>query len=327
MNRQIEKCVDKKEINKDTCSDCENDILILDKSRGDIICNVCGLVINENIIDQSLEYRIYNSGDISKKSRIGPPKRFVVFDEGSKISKTLKDAHGKSISPKMREKMRRLTQKELWFKKDGSKHSNLNNAINILKMLISQLRLSREILESSALIYRKILNKDLLKGRSIEAMVAASLFLTCRERNISIVVDDITEYIPVSKKRIMGSYKLILGELNAKITPSKAIHYIPRYSAEMELSEATQQFAIQLLGLAEKHNIIRGKDPTGLAAAALYLASVLEGERRTQKEASQVSGRTETTIRKNSRELEKILNLEKGKTKNNLNLEGYDYLF
>jgi len=54
-----------------------------------------------------------------------------------------------------------------------------------------------------------------------------------------------------------------------------------------------------------------GRGPTGIAAAALYVASLIHGEKRTQREVADVAGVTEVTIRNRYKELIKKLKLAK----------------
>jgi transcription initiation factor TFIIB len=105
------------------------------------------------------------------------------------------------------------------------------------------------------------------------------------------------------KKKIARCYRLILTELKINIQVSSPINFIPRFCAELNLSGRTQNRAAELLKLAKKYHLTAGKAPTGLAGAALYVAAIQEGERRTQKEISLAAGVTEATIRNRYKEI------------------------
>jgi len=146
-------------------------------------------------------------------------------------------------------------------------------------------------------------HKNLIRGRSIEAMLIASIYLSCRLNNIPKTLDDFIEFALVDKKKIARCYRLILNELKINIQVSSPINFIPRFCAELNLSGRTQNRAAELLKLAKKYRITTGKAPTGLAGAALYVAAIQEGERRTQKEISLAAGVTEATIRNRYKEI------------------------
>jgi transcription initiation factor TFIIB len=214
-----------------------------------------------------------------------------------------KDAFGKAISPKMKAEVYRLRKWHVRTRTNKSIDRNLAYAMNELDRFASQLNLSKDIKESAAHIYRKMAHKNLIRGRSIEAMLIASIYLSCRINTIPKTLDDFIEFASVDKKKIARCYRLILNELKLNIRVSSPINFIPRFCAELKLSGRTQNRAASILELAKRFRITAGKAPTGLAGAALYVAAMQEGERRTQKEISIAAGVTEATIRNRYKEL------------------------
>ncbi|MFW9898173.1 MAG: transcription initiation factor IIB [Candidatus Thorarchaeota archaeon] len=296
----------------DSCLECGNKNLISDESRGEIICNKCGLVINQRLIDSGPEWRAFSSEEANRKVRVGAPTTLTLHDKGlsTMIGWKNKDAFGKIISPKMKAEVYRLRKWHVRTRTNKSIDRNLAYAMNELDRFSSQLNLSKDLKESSAHIYRKMANKNLIRGRSIEAMLIASIYASCRLNNIPKTLDDFIEFASVDKKKIARCYRLILNELKINIKVSSPINFIPRFCAELSLSGSTQNRAAEILKLAKKFQIIAGKAPTGLAGAALYVAAIQEGERRTQKEISIAAGVTEATIRNRYKELVSHLKLQ-----------------
>jgi len=220
-----------------------------------------------------------------------------------------KDAYGKSISPKMKQDVYRLRKWHIRTRTNKSLDRNLSFAMNELDRISSQLNLSKSIQESAAHIYRKMAQKNLIRGRSIEAMLIASLHLSCKINSIPKTLDDFIEYSTVDKKKIARCYRLIIKELRINLKVSSPLNFIPRFCAELNLSGKTQNRAAALIKLAKKHKLTVGKIPTGLAGAALYVAAIQEGERRTQREISEATGVTEATIRNRYKELMTHINM------------------
>jgi len=295
----------KRQNNLNLCQECGNTNLVSDNARGEIICNVCGLVLRQKIIDSGPEWRAFSSEEANRKARVGAPTTLTLHDKGlsTMIGWNNKDAFGKSISPKMKAEVYRLRKWHVRTRTNKSIDRNLAYAMNELDRFSSQLNLSRELKESAAHIYRKMAHKNLIRGRSIEAMLIASIYLSCRLNNIPKTLDDFIEFALVDKKKIARCYRLILNELKINIQVSSPINFIPRFCAELNLSGRTQNRAAELLKLAKKYRITTGKAPTGLAGAALYVAAIQEGERRTQKEISLAAGVTEATIRNRYKEI------------------------
>jgi transcription initiation factor TFIIB len=287
------------------CPECGNEDVISDDSRGEIVCNVCGLVLSQRLIDNGPEWRAFTSEEANKKVRVGAPTTLTLHDKGlsTMIGWKNKDAFGKTISPKMKAEVYRLRKWHVRTRTNKSIDRNLAYAMNELDRFSSQLNLSKDLKESAAHIYRKMANKNLIRGRSIEAMLIGSIYLSCRLNSIPKTLDDFIEFASVDKKKVARCYRLILNELKLNIKVSSPINFIPRFCAELKLSGKTQNRAASILKLAKKHRITAGKAPTGLAGAALYVAAIQEGERRTQKEISIAAGVTEATIRNRYKEL------------------------
>ena len=293
------------EKNSNLCPECGNENLISDDSRGEIICNDCGLVLIQRIIDNGPEWRAFSTEEANRKVRVGAPTTLTLHDKGlsTMIGWKNKDAFGKIISPKMKAEVYRLRKWHVRTRTNKSIDRNLAYAMNELDRFSSQLNLSKDIKESSAHIYRKMANKNLIRGRSIEAMLIASIYAACRINIVPKTLDDFIEFASVDKKKIARCYRLILIELRINVRVSSPINFIPRFCAELNLSGSTQNRAAEILKLAKKYHITAGKAPTGLAGAALYVAAIEEGERRTQKEISIAAGVTEATIRNRYKEL------------------------
>ena len=294
------------------CPECGNNNLISDDSRGEISCNFCGLVLKQRIIDSGPEWRAFSSEEANKKARVGAPTTLTLHDKGlsTMIGWRNKDAFGKNITPKMKADVYRLRKWHVRTRTNKSIDRNLAYAMNELDRFSSQLNLSKDLKESAAHIYRKMVLKNLIRGRSIEAMLIASIYAACRINCVPKTIDDFIEFASVDKKKIARCYRLILSELKISIKVSSPINFIPRFCAELNLSGSTQNRAAELLKLAKKFRITAGKAPTGLAGAALYVAAIQEGERRTQREISIAAGVTEATIRNRYKELVNHLKMQ-----------------
>ncbi len=293
------------------CPECGNQSLIIDLFRAECICNDCGLVISQKMIDSGPEWRAFSSEETNRKARAGAPTTLTLHDKGLStiIGWKNEDAFGKKISPNMKAEVYRLRKWNVRTRTNKSIDRNLAYAMNELDRLSSQLNISKDLKEAVAHVYRKMANKNLIRGRSIEAMLVASIYLTYRLNKIPRTLDDFIEYTSVDKKKIARCYRLIINELKINMHVSSPLNFIPRFCAELKLSGKTQNRAAELLNIAKKHRITAGKAPTGLAGAALYVAAMQEGERRTQKEISKAAGVTEATIRNRYKELIDHINL------------------
>ena len=172
------------------------------------------------------------------------------------------------------------------------------------------LSLPRNVREAAAVIYRRAVEERLIRGRSIEGVAAASLYAACRECKVPRTLDEIAEVSRVGKKEIGRSYRFIARELLIHLRPTSPIDYVSRFASELGLTGEVQTKAIELLKEATKKGLTSGRGPTGVAAAAVYIASVLSGERRTQRDVAEVARVTEVTVSNRYKELCEKLGLD-----------------
>ena len=187
---------------------------------------------------------------------------------------------------------------------------NLAFALSELDRMASAMGLPRNVRETAAMIYRKAVNKNLIRGRSIEGVVAASLYAACRQCGVPRTLDEVANSSRVGRKEIGRTYRFMTRELKLKLMPTKPQDYVQRFCSELKLSGEVQSKAAEILKDASEKELTSGRGPTGVAAAAIYISSILCNERRTQREVADVAGVTEVTIRNRYKELTEKLGIE-----------------
>jgi transcription initiation factor TFIIB len=190
----------------------------------------------------------------------------------------------------------------------SSADRNLRQALNEMDKLKDKLALTSAVIEKAAYIYRKAMEKKLVRGRSIHGLVAACLYASCRNTETPRTLDDVAKGINIRRKDVARCYRLIYRELELKMPVVDPVKGVSRIASIAGLGEKSKRKAIAILNQAKKEGIVAGKDPMGIAAAALYLACISTGEVKSQKQISNASGVTEVTIRNRCAGLRKMLN-------------------
>lgn len=294
------------------CPECKGKNISRDYEKAEIICKDCGLVIDENIVDYGPEWRAFDTDQRDKRARTGAPIKYTKPNKGlaTEIDQYNRDIRGVKISAQARAQMYRLRK---WHKRasiSSSMERNLAIALSELDRICSSLGLAANIREAAALMYRKAVEKGLIRGRLIESVVAAVIYTICRQYGIPRTLDEMAEISGINKKEIGRTYRFLKRDLGISMPLTNPTHYIPRFASELTLSGEVQEKAREILESAIRRGLISGRGPTGVAAASVYIAGVLMGERRTQKEVADVAGVTEVTIRNRYRELKDRLGLE-----------------
>jgi transcription initiation factor TFIIB len=182
-------------------------------------------------------------------------------------------------------------------------------AMSELQILSEKLHLSSSIKELAAVIYRKALEEDLTRGRTIAAIVAAAVYVDCRFTKTPKTLDDIVKVSARSRGEVSRAYRLIVRTLKIEVPSHDPLGYISRIAEKAGIPGKVQGVAVNILRKAKHMRIALGKDPAGVAAAVLYIACQLRGEHMTQKEIAEAAGRTEVTLRNRKKDITKKLGL------------------
>jgi transcription initiation factor TFIIB len=269
-------------------------------------------VIDDEFIDRGPEWRAFDADQRQKRARTGAPMTLTIHDKGlsTMIDWRNKDSFGRSISSKNRAQLYRLRKWQRRIRVSNATERNLAFALSELDRMASALGLPRNIRESSALVYRDAVDKNLIRGRSIEGVAAATLYAACRQCSVPRTLDEIAEVSRVSRKEIGRTYRFVSRELGLRLLPTSPVDYVPRFCSGLNLKEEIQSRTIEILRQAAECELTSGRGPTGVAAAAIYIACDLGSERRTQREVAEVAGVTEVTIRNRYKELAEKLDIE-----------------
>jgi transcription initiation factor TFIIB len=284
--------------------------MVTDQDTGELFCGNCGLVVTDKITDAGPEWRSFSKEGGADPTRTGAPTSLTMHDRGlaTVIGAVNKDASGKPLSTSMKSTIERLRTWDSRSQAYSSSDRNLRQALNEMSKLKDKLALTDAVVEKAAYIYRKALEKKLVRGRSIQGLVAACLYAACRNTETPRTLSDIANGMNIKKKDIARCYRLIFRELELKMPVVDPVKGVSRIASIIKLTEKSKRKAIVILNQAKETGLSAGKDPMGLAAASLYLACISTGEIKSQKEISMASGITEVTIRNRCAGLKKMLN-------------------
>jgi len=298
-----------------TCSECGSDHLITDPQRAEVICRNCGLVQDEEMFDTGpdvpFDTKKMGSGLYERTGGrgLGPPSTRRLHNKGLStiIDWRNRDIFRKDISSTIISQVYRMRN---WQKRIINYNDRaLAFANREIEGLCSHLRLGEDIQEEACRIYRICAEKKIVRGRPTESMAAAIVYRICRERKVPRTLDEIAEHSVIDKKEIGRSYSHMCRELKIRIITPKAEEYISRFASKLDIGAKVQTRARDILEKAYTMGLNSGKGPKGLVAAALYIAGILEDERRTQGDISKAIKVTEVTLRHRYTEFDRELEL------------------
>lgn len=287
------------------CSECGSTDLVRDYDVGEIVCEKCGFVISTTLLDTGPEWRAFDEEQREKRTRVGAPLTWTIHDKGLStiIDWHDSDVYGRKLKPMEKAHIYRLRKWHRRSKVSGATERNLAFALSELTKVAYKLNLPKNVLETSSVIYRQIVRKRLIRGRSIQGVAAASIYMACRQCSVIRTLEEVAKASSISKKEGGRNYRFLLRRLDTKVMPVNPHNYVSKFVNQLSLSGNTESLAIRILDIASDLKLTSGRGPAGIAAAATYIASLLTDERRTQGEIAKGAQVTEVTIRNRYKEL------------------------
>lgn len=289
------------------CPSCKKNTMQIDTDAGELLCSSCGFVFEERIQELRPEWRTYS--DEPDRSRVGNRTSLTMHDMGlaTIIGSSNRDVTGKPLSHSMKIMITRLKLWDSRTQAGSSAERNLRMALNELIKVKEKLALAESIVENAAYLYRKAMEKRLVRGRSVHGIMGACIYAACRNTDTPRTLDDIASSLNIRRKDVAKYYRVIHNELNLQMPVSDPINSISRIASATNLSEKTKRMALDIIVKAKDHGMVAGKDPVGIAAAAVYLSSLYLGDNCTQKNISDASGISQVTIRQRLIMLKELL--------------------
>ena len=293
------------------CQRCNKGAMLTDSNTGEMFCSKCGFVATDRVEQEGPEWRSFSKEEGDGRTRTGTPTSLAMHDMGlaTIINPVNKDATGKPLSASMKSTIERLRTWDNRSQVHEPVDRNFRQAFSELDRLKTKLALSDAVIEKTAYIYRKALDKGLVRGRSISALMASALYAACRDTETPRNLKDVEQAANIKRKDIARCYRLLIKELDLKMPVTDSIQCVARIASRIGIAEKTKRYAVNVLKQAQENEVSAGKDPMGLAAAALYLSCVKNGENKTQKDIAEAANVTEVTIRNRYKGLKDSLNL------------------
>jgi transcription initiation factor TFIIB len=297
------------------CSVCikegvKSAIVISDPESGEIICSNCGIVISQKFEDNVRpEWRSFDGeggeGN-NNRSRTGMPTSLARHDKGltTIIGRTDRDANGNKIGASIRSKMERLKVWDFRSHAHDSTNRNLIQAFNELDKLKDKLRLSNAVIERTAYIYRKARQRRLVRGRAIDAILSAAMYIACRDLGVPKTLKEVAAASSIRLKTLSRSYRVLVTELDISTPPViDPMKCIVKVANNADLNENTKRRAMDVMSNLTKWEISAGKHPMALAATVLYVSCLNTGQNKTQTDIADAAGITEVTLRNRYKDL------------------------
>jgi transcription initiation factor TFIIB len=293
------------------CPECDSAHLVKDYDHGEIICDTCGLVIEDHMIDQNAEWRAYDSQEKDKRARTGSPMTLTRHDKGlsTEIGYVDRDINGRTLSRRNRAKFYRLRKLHKMTKTRSTREHNIARALMEISKNCSKMGLPKQVIETAAYVYRKAHSENLTRGRSIASICAASIYVACRQCNVPRTFEEVADVFEIRRRDISRTYNCMQRNLKLKVPTPTPEGYIPQICGKLGLNGDVRAKTKELLKEANDKGLIVGRSPLAVLGAVIYIASIMSHDKRTQAQIAEAANVTEVTIRNRYKELKETLDL------------------
>jgi len=257
------------------CPECGSSLLLRDTENAEIVCGNCGFVVTTKLTDRGPEWRAFTPEERKQKVRVGAPQTFMLHDKGLSTKIDWRDITG--FAPEKRAQLHRIRRWQQRSRVSSSVEKNLALALSEISRVSDALSLPKNIVETSAITYRKAVNEGMIRGRSIRGMVAATTYLACRQNKLIRTIAELSRASSIDRKEIASNYRFLVRKLKLFVPPVKPNQHITKLSNQIGLDGLTEGIAHKILIGAKKQKLTSGRDAKGIAAAACYIASIITG--------------------------------------------------
>ena len=287
------------------CPECDSSRFIRDSQSGEEICGRCGIVVSSRNIDFGPEWRAFTIQQRQNLPRTGAPTNILRHDKGLSTVIGWRDVDGTGKKMKQSQKLKfyRLRKWNRRSRISESRQRNLAYALSYISYIGNELNLPRNVIETASSIYRKIMDKGATRGRTIKCLAASAIYAACRQCNVIRTLDDIAENTQYTKKELARTYRFMHKNIEADIPLFSHQKYISKFVSQLRLGGETEIIALKVLTSAIKQHLTVGRSPRGITASCVYIACLMNGEKRTQSDVAKIAQVTEVTIRNRYKEI------------------------
>ncbi|RLI98798.1 MAG: transcription initiation factor IIB [Candidatus Aenigmatarchaeota archaeon] len=299
---------------EERCPECGSRQLIEDKNSGEKVCTSCGRVISR-IIDEGPERRIFDWEEVREKMRVGPPETVRLHDKGlgSVIGAEDRDSKMNLLDSEKKYEIFRLRKWQKRIRMMDPKDRSLSSGLRLISTICNTLsfhngqKIPSQVENTACTIYRKALERKLIKGKTISGVATASVYYAVRKHGLPVRLREVAESAGISQRDVGKIYRYLVKRLGDYVEPPSISTCLNKLCSYFRIYGDAERVAHETCRIAREKCMAGGKDPYGIAAASAYISLVLYNQKKTQKEIARVAGTTDATLRNRYKELKKGL--------------------
>ena len=281
---------------------CRNRNTVFDPVFQSYICPKCGTVIEESPFYEGSD-SLSKGGNNPRYSGFFTHK---VHDHGIGSTEIAGNVH-----THIREGRTWVTR-HLDSRVSSREDKKLVKALRELNDLAKELRPPKAVWETAASILQKIVKNTNVKEQTLRKIIAASLYSAYKKCGYPRPARVFAREIGISENDLWEGIRKIREIADIRPGPEnfEPRHYVNYITSKLKLSSEVGALASEFISQIKDNPHISGKSPASMAAASVYLASIIMGERRNQLDVGKIMGQTDVAIRNTYNLFVKLLDID-----------------
>ena len=189
---------------------------------------------------------------------------------------------------------------------------NMLQAFRDISSWCDQFSLPKTISDIAKQLYKRADEEKLLRGKSLDAVIAACIFIACRQAHVPRTFREMCTLTHVPKKTLGQCYKTLEKAFNLAAgagqttqntradpgaTATNPQDLLARYCNHLGLPHLVQSTASEIILAGKERAFTDGRSPISIASGSIYFTTQLLGVPMPMKELCDVAGVSESTVK------------------------------
>lgn len=270
----------------------------------EIYCGGCGTVLEDERVDTSKEYRVFDESD--KERRRASSKITYTRDDKGVGGQMGNSSDMRKVPGHRRGKYYRMKKWDKRSQKRGDREM-----LKAMKNIISSLGLPEMVAEEAGRLCSKAREQSLVRGRRKEVITASIVYLVARDNDVPRTVEETAETVGVEQKKLAKNYRYVAREMDLDINPVNPKKLLPRFANKLDIDGRVQAKVREAISEGRDKNLTVGRKPASVVAGAIYYVADRDGLDITQRDIALACSITTVTVRKLSQDFRENLDIEK----------------
>mmetsp|Transcript_27680 Transcript_27680/g.54053 ORF Transcript_27680/g.54053 Transcript_27680/m.54053 type:complete len:423 (-) Transcript_27680:1136-2404(-) len=255
------------------CLKCGGIVINFNFEEGKIICNFCGFLFEENMVNPEISFEGKDKANFSFNGQFVRNSNTPLVNYKNRFNDLI-----------------------------------LSSAKRKINQIGQSLKLKGSFQDEAFRFFILATQRGFINGQKLQNLCVSSLYAVCRQKKTHHLLIDFSDLTQIQTNKIGSVFLKFIRDLKINVPVIDPSLYIHRFVSKLQLgnkNKSVSMSALRLIARMKREWVSTGRRPSGLCGAAILLATKMHGFKKTQKEISDVVRIGDFAIRCRLREINK----------------------